>query len=59
MFVVKPNSFKFFGLWCHNLAFKSEGFVVYIDTGSSMPNIPSKSHFLTDKNKKNKLMEWK
>ena len=33
-------------------------FVVYIDTGSPVPNIPSKSRVLTDENKKI-LKEWK
>jgi hypothetical protein len=33
-------------------------FVVYIDTGSPVPNIPSRSCGLTDENKK-LLMEWK
>jgi hypothetical protein len=33
-------------------------FVVYIDTGSPVPNIPSKSFGLADENKK-LLMEWK
>jgi hypothetical protein len=33
-------------------------FIVYIDTGSPVPNIPSKSHGLTDENKKF-LTEWK
>ena len=33
-------------------------FVVYIDTGSPMPNIPSKSRGLADENKKF-LTEWK
>jgi hypothetical protein len=31
---------------------------VYIDTGSPVPNIPSKSHGLADENKKF-LTEWK
>jgi len=34
------------------------GNVVYIDTGSPVPNIPSKSRGLADKNKKF-LTEWK
>jgi hypothetical protein len=34
-------------------------FVVYIDIGSPVPNIPSKSRGLADENKKKKLMEWK
>ena len=33
-------------------------FVVYIDIGSPMPNIPSKSRGLADENKK-VLTEWK
>jgi hypothetical protein len=33
-------------------------FVVYIDTGSPVTNIPSKSHGLADENKKF-LTEWK
>ena len=33
-------------------------FVVYIDTGSPMLKIPSKSHDLADENNKI-LMEWK
>jgi hypothetical protein len=33
-------------------------FVVYIDTGSQVPNIPSKSRGLADENKKF-LKEWK
>jgi hypothetical protein len=33
-------------------------FVVYIDTGSSVPGVPSKSHDLADENNKI-LTEWK
>ena len=33
-------------------------FAMYIDTGSPVPNIPSKSHGLADENKKF-LTEWK
>ena len=33
-------------------------FVVYIDTGSSVAGVPSKSRDLADENKK-KLTEWK
>jgi hypothetical protein len=33
-------------------------FVVYIDTRSSVPGVPSKSRDLADENKK-KLTEWK
>ena len=33
-------------------------FVVYIENGSSVPRVPSKSHDLADENKK-KLTEWK
>jgi len=33
-------------------------FVVYIDTGSSVPGVPSKSRDLTDENNKI-LTEWK
>ena len=33
-------------------------FIVYIDTGNPVPNIPSKSHGLADENKK-KITEWK
>ena len=34
-------------------------FIVKIDTGSPVPNIPSKSRGLADKNKKKLLTEWK
>jgi hypothetical protein len=37
---------------------KSRVFVVYIDTGSSMPISPSKSRDLADENNKI-VMEWK
>jgi len=33
-------------------------FVVYIDTGSPVPNVPSKSHGLADENKEF-FTEWK
>ena len=49
------NSLSWGMLKCHILI---GFFVVYIDNGSSVPNIPSKLCGLTDKNKK-LLTEWK
>jgi hypothetical protein len=49
------NSLSWETLKCH---ISIEVFIVYIDTGSPVPNIPSKSRGLVDENKK-KLTEWK
>jgi hypothetical protein len=54
---LKLNLFSFFICGCqHHISIGV--FVVYNDTGSSVPGVPLKSRDLADENKK-KLTEWK